>query len=156
MQPVAIWDWPRASDTSYRKVATTRQRDNRLSLTAWRLPGYTAFPAYDQFDNAISWPFPRFSCCLCVVWKDENTAVGIRHSDHMAPLYLQKLALTSPTSGGRSVGIVRSRTQNTEFSFVCVCVCGRRPVQSKASVFQNSFVDIWWLPEWGVSPLRGF
>jgi hypothetical protein len=27
----------------------------------------------------------------------------------------QKLALTSPTSGGRSVGIVRSRTQTTEF-----------------------------------------
>jgi hypothetical protein len=29
--------------------------------------------------------------------------------------YQQKLALTSPTSGGRSVGIVRSRTQSTEF-----------------------------------------
>jgi hypothetical protein len=33
-------------------------------------------------------------------------------------LYPQKLALTSPTSGGRSVGIVRSRTKVTEFSFV--------------------------------------
>jgi hypothetical protein len=32
-------------------------------------------------------------------------------------LYQQKLALTSPTSGGRSVGIVRSRTQPTEVSF---------------------------------------
>jgi hypothetical protein len=30
-------------------------------------------------------------------------------------LYPQKLTLTSPTSGGRSVGIVRSRTQATEF-----------------------------------------
>jgi hypothetical protein len=29
----------------------------------------------------------------------------------------KKLALTSPTSGGRSVGIVHSRTQVTEFSF---------------------------------------
>jgi hypothetical protein len=29
-------------------------------------------------------------------------------------LYLQKLALSSPTSGGRSVGIVRSRTKATE------------------------------------------
>jgi hypothetical protein len=28
--------------------------------------------------------------------------------------YPQKLALTSPTSGGRSVGIFRSRTQATE------------------------------------------
>ena len=29
----------------------------------------------------------------------------------MTPLYPQKLALTSPTGGGRSVGIVRSRTK---------------------------------------------
>jgi hypothetical protein len=35
-------------------------------------------------------------------------------------LYPQKLALTSPTSGGRSVGIVRSRTKATEFSFSLV------------------------------------
>jgi hypothetical protein len=33
-------------------------------------------------------------------------------------LYPQKLALASRTSGGRSVGIVRSRTQATEFSFI--------------------------------------
>jgi hypothetical protein len=32
-------------------------------------------------------------------------------------LYLQKLAPTSPTNGGRSVGIVLSRTQIMEFSF---------------------------------------
>jgi hypothetical protein len=30
--------------------------------------------------------------------------------------YPQKLAVTSPTSGGHSVGIVRSRNQATEFS----------------------------------------
>jgi len=28
------------------------------------------------------------------------------------------LALTSPTGGGRSVGIVRSRTKDTEFFFI--------------------------------------
>jgi hypothetical protein len=33
-------------------------------------------------------------------------------------LYPQKLALTSPISGDRPVGIVRSRTNATEFSFV--------------------------------------
>jgi hypothetical protein len=42
-------------------------------------------------------------------------AVRIRHAD-----YPQKLAITSPTSGGRSVGIVRSRTQAMEF--VCLFV----------------------------------
>jgi hypothetical protein len=36
-------------------------------------------------------------------------AMGIRCADHVT-LYPQKLALTSPTSGGRSVGIVRFRT----------------------------------------------
>jgi hypothetical protein len=48
------------------------------------------------------------------VKKTEITAVGIRRTDHATPLYPQKLALTSPTSGGRSVGIVRSRTKATE------------------------------------------
>jgi len=39
----------------------------------------------------------------------------------VTPLYPQKLALTSPTGGGgRSVGIVRSRTKATEFSFSLV------------------------------------
>ena len=53
-----------------------------------------------------------------------------RCADHVTPLYPQKLALTSPTGGGRSVGIVRVRTKATEFSFfsvciyyVCVCMC---------------------------------
>jgi hypothetical protein len=39
--------------------------------------------------------------------------VGIRCADHATP----QLALTSPTSSGRSVGIVRLRTTTTEFSF---------------------------------------
>jgi hypothetical protein len=50
------------------------------------------------------------------VKKTENTAVGIRDADHVYP---QKLAITSPTSGGRSVGMVRSRTQTMEFFFFC-------------------------------------
>jgi len=40
----------------------------------------------------------------------------------VTPLYPQKLALTSPTGGGRSVGIVRVRTKATEFSYICLCV----------------------------------
>jgi hypothetical protein len=36
--------------------------------------------------------------------------------------YLQNLALTSPTSGGRSVGIVCSRTKATEFSVYVWCL----------------------------------
>jgi len=46
--------------------------------------------------------------------ENRLTAVGTRCADHVTPLYPQKLALTSPTGGGRSVGIVRSRTKATE------------------------------------------
>jgi hypothetical protein len=40
-------------------------------------------------------------------------AAGIRRAD-VTPLFPEKLALTYPTSGGRSVGVVRSWTQATE------------------------------------------
>jgi hypothetical protein len=52
------------------------------------------------------------------VYKNENTAVGIRHAVHVASSIRKKLAITLPTRGGRSVGIVRSRTQTMEFSLV--------------------------------------
>jgi hypothetical protein len=38
--------------------------------------------------------------------KTEIAAVGIRRVDHATPLYPQKLALTSPTNGSRSVGVI--------------------------------------------------
>ena len=44
--------------------------------------------------------------------------MGIRCADHVTPLSPQKLALTSPIGGGRSVGIVRSRTKATEFFYL--------------------------------------
>ena len=50
--------------------------------------------------------------------KQRLTAVGTRCADHVTPLYAQKLVLTSPTGGGRSVGIVRVQTEATEFSLV--------------------------------------
>ena len=54
------------------------------------------------------------------------TAVGTRCADHVTPLYPQKLALTSPTGGGRSVGIVRVRTRAAEFN--------RQPAKSPATI----------------------
>jgi hypothetical protein len=46
----------------------------------------------------------------------ENRDYG-RRGSYATPLYPQKLALSLPTSGGRSVGTARSRTQATEFFF---------------------------------------
>jgi hypothetical protein len=44
---------------------------------------------------------------------NRDCGLGFRRADHETPLYLQKLALPSPTSGVRSVDIVRSRTKAT-------------------------------------------
>jgi hypothetical protein len=50
-------------------------------------------------------------------------AVRIRHADHVAPSICKKLALTLLTSGGRSVGIVRSQTQAMEFLECMLYMC---------------------------------
>jgi hypothetical protein len=59
------------------------------------------------------------------IWRQEaeNTAVGNRHADHVAPS-IQKLALSSPTSCGLSVGIVPSRSQTKEFSLLLATAHG--------------------------------
>jgi hypothetical protein len=57
----------------------------------------------------------RKSSSSCFVTK--VMAVGMLHADYAAPLNPQKLALTSPTTGGHSVGIVRARAQTTEFVY---------------------------------------
>ena len=54
--------------------------------------------------------------------KQRLTAVVTRCADHVTPLYPKKLALTSPTGGGRSVGIVRVRTKATEEEYVCILI----------------------------------
>jgi hypothetical protein len=57
--------------------------------------------------------------------KSSGSGLDAREYGHRDPshwprgtLYPQKLALTSPISGGLSIGIVRSQTQATEFSSV--------------------------------------
>jgi hypothetical protein len=49
--------------------------------------------------------------------ESREYGLGIRHADHVAPSIRKKLALTSLTSGGHSVGIVRLRIEATEFFF---------------------------------------
>jgi hypothetical protein len=54
----------------------------------------------------------------------ENRDYGRRDPSRLpcGTIYPQKLALASLTNGGRSVGIVRSRTQATEFSLVLTTI----------------------------------
>jgi hypothetical protein len=84
------------------------------------IPGATRFSEKWVWNGVHSASWVQLRSCLkekvaAPVLEAENTAVGIRHADHVAPLYPQKLPLTSPTGGGCSVGIVHSRTQVTEF-----------------------------------------
>jgi hypothetical protein len=69
-----------------------------------------------------------FSCTICLfitvfevfnfkLFRLQIISVRIRHADHATSLSTQKLAITSPTSGGRSVGIVGTRTKDTELLF---------------------------------------
>jgi hypothetical protein len=51
-------------------------------------------------------------------------------ADHATPLYPQKWVLTSPTSGGRSVGIVRSRTKATELVSLFLWIVGSSPLDN--------------------------
>jgi hypothetical protein len=49
-----------------------------------------------------------------VIGSNKYEMIGLMCADYATPLHPQKLALTSATSDGLSVGIVRSRTEVTE------------------------------------------
>jgi hypothetical protein len=56
------------------------------------------------------------------VSKIENTAVVIRHADHVSPSIRKKLAITSPTSGGRSVGTRIDQFCTATFKICCASI----------------------------------
>jgi hypothetical protein len=68
--------------------------------------------------------------------KPKLRAVEICCAEPLDTLYPQKLALTSPTSGGRSVGIVRLRARATECVVVLV-VCAANSGTLKMSSFMS-------------------
>jgi hypothetical protein len=75
-------------------ISGTTRKKNVVGLERGPLSLVTT--TEELFDRKVAAP----------VDKTENTAVGIRHADHVAPSIRKKLAITSPTSGGYSVGIV--------------------------------------------------
>jgi hypothetical protein len=78
--------------------------------------------------------------------KSNSSCLENREYVHRNPLrwprdtlHPQKLALTSPTSGGRSVGIVRSRTKATEF---VVFYCLTQSYFSSSTTHSFSFMPV--------------
>jgi hypothetical protein len=67
--------------------------------------------------------------------------MGTRFAGHATPLYPQKLAVTSPTSGGRLVGVVRLRTKGNGGLFLCWRTIGLQGVKSlKMAVFRREML----------------
>jgi hypothetical protein len=62
----------------------------------------------------------------------------------MAPSIRRKLAITWPTSGGRSVGIVHSRTQTIEFFFYRSITTAQLAMSFPIDWLDNSFKPFIW------------
>jgi hypothetical protein len=84
---------------------------------------------YQMFWKVVSLELGPFSLVSTIeeLLELKSSGSGLENRDYgrrdpwrwpIGNLYSQNLAITSPTSGGRSVGIVLSRTQATEFSLV--------------------------------------
>jgi hypothetical protein len=86
---------------------------------------------------------------VAAVKKAEITAVRISHADDLAPSFSKQLALTSPASGGRTIGIVASRTQASEFIYIlkdfilyeyqCLCLFLKWHSKPVTVLFWNPF-----------------
>jgi hypothetical protein len=101
---------------SHHRLATSNRRFDRalLVLTEDLRAFYSPERIVGLYLDVGSGHFPSISPCIIIF--PSCSALPLRWPrDTLYPL---KLALTSPTSGGRSVGIVRSRTKATEFGVV--------------------------------------
>jgi hypothetical protein len=80
-----------------------------------------------KFPTRSSWYNNKIYFRFQTGLENRDYGLGIRRADHATHLYPQTLALTSPTSGGRSVGLVRSRTKATELLLF--------PLSERAAIF---------------------
>jgi hypothetical protein len=105
---------------------------DRLCGLVVRVPGYRCGgPTFDPWRYQIFWQVVGLERGHSASWvqlssylRENSSGSGVesRKYGHREPscwprgtLYLQKLALTSPTIGGRSVSIVHSQTEATTF-----------------------------------------
>jgi hypothetical protein len=126
---------PRPYSTEYYTPAFCLQYSNFVFLLCGivvRVPGYRSRgPGIDSRRCQIFWEvmgLERGSLSLVSTTEEllgrNSSGCGLENREYgrgdpvrwsRDTLYPQKLTLTSPTSGGRSVGVVRLRTKATEF-----------------------------------------
>jgi hypothetical protein len=140
---------------------SVRPFDDRLCGLVVRVPGYRSKGSgldsrrYQIFWEVVSLERGPLSLVstLRSYLEEIVAAPGLENREHGSgnplfwprdTLYPQKLALTSPTSGGRLVGIVRLRTKTTEFTDCllastevrCRIRKGKEPDRQKVSNFR--------------------
>jgi hypothetical protein len=101
-------------------------RSDRLRGLVVRAPGYTSRSSGFNSRRLERGPPSLVSTVEALLGRRnrgsvlENREYGRGDPSRQPPvtLYQQTLALTSPTSGGRSIGIVRSLTEAKEFVFI--------------------------------------
>jgi hypothetical protein len=117
------------SRRSQQTASKSRKRSTLICIDCFNPEARVRFPALPDFltssgsgtgstqPREYNWGATWQKSCL------ENRWYGRRDPSRWpsGTLYPQKLANTSPTSGGRSVSIVPSRTQTMQF--VCLFVC---------------------------------
>jgi hypothetical protein len=101
----------------------SRSSYHALLLVLWNLSACVAYMARLTSNWKQGWLQGDFKTGLTNVWvitasrSRGRTGIGNREYGRGGSVYLQKLTLTSPKTGGRSVGTVRSRTKSTKFPF---------------------------------------
>jgi hypothetical protein len=110
LYPLLLWPPVWSSGQSFWIQIQRSWFDSRRYQIFWEILGLERVPL--SFVGKIEELLERKSSGSGL--ETEITAVEVRCAKHATPFYPQKLALTSPTSGGRSVGIVSSRTKSAE------------------------------------------
>jgi hypothetical protein len=120
------WDWKSARQSRKKRSAEDLLPViiNYWTASVVGLPGYRSRdPGYDTRRYQIFWEIVGLdrgppSLVRITYELHEWKSSGSGSRKWWLTSYPQKLALTSPTSDGRSVGVVRLRTKATEFSFM--------------------------------------
>jgi hypothetical protein len=112
-----------ATELSTRKSFWVVKRGRRVRLTTSPPSVRRLSKKYGTHNISQSYRFPWAVTGLALLFNFLNfmfREYGRRDPSRWphGTLYLQKLAITSPTSGGRSVGIVRSQTETMGFFYV--------------------------------------
>jgi hypothetical protein len=115
------FSWPEINSDTFEVLL---QCPDPLCGLVFRVPGYRSrglgfgSRRYQIFWEVVG--LERVSLSLVRIIQELLVRKSLRWRWPRDTLYPLKLALTSPTSGGRSVGIVRLRTKSTDF-FLFYC-----------------------------------